>query len=187
LKTTISWDIMLCSPLNVTRRFGGTYFLLLHYLCSFIPHHMTTTHLLNFPPSLVGPLPLTALHFSLVFPRPAAAPFQGHSKLLFVSYWFARESQWVLTVSFCPTGEPTGTEFHSSISILFLYNTKFWLADCSACHLLSRWFLAQCYIPEDSTLYNNLCKNLKSYILEFISVPGNMKIRLYITNENVST
>jgi hypothetical protein len=47
----------------------------------------------------------------------------------------------VLRVSFGPTGEPTGTEFHSSAS--FLYNPKFRLADYfSACHLLSRWFLA---------------------------------------------
>jgi hypothetical protein len=36
-----------------------------------------------------------------------------------VSYWFARESQWVVAVSFCPTGEPTETEFHSSTSLLF--------------------------------------------------------------------
>jgi hypothetical protein len=36
-----------------------------------------------------------------------------------LSYWFARQSQWVLAVSFCPAGEPTGIEFHSSISLLF--------------------------------------------------------------------
>jgi hypothetical protein len=64
-----------------------------------------------------------------------------------------------------------------------------WKKPCSACHLLSRWFLAQfifsilkmeaiCssdtsvgtqrttrrYIPEDSTLHNHRCENLKSYI-----------------------
>jgi hypothetical protein len=39
----------------------------------------------------------------------------------------------------------------------------------AACHLLSRWFLADTqrttrrYIPEDGTLYNHRCENLKSY------------------------
>jgi hypothetical protein len=25
MKTTVFWDMMLCNPLNVNRRFGGTY------------------------------------------------------------------------------------------------------------------------------------------------------------------
>jgi hypothetical protein len=69
----------------------------------------------------------------------------------------------------------------------FLYNPKFRLASCSACHLLSHWYFAQLiipwrwrwrqcssetsahfhvttwrYSPEDITLHNHRCKNFKS-------------------------
>jgi hypothetical protein len=70
----------------------------------------------------------------------------------------------------------------------FLYNTEFRMVNYSACHLLSRWFLARLilrpwrwrwcssetsadfkrttrrYIPQDGTLHNHRCENLISYI-----------------------
>jgi hypothetical protein len=42
---------------------------------------------------------------------------------------------------FCPNGEPMETDFLSSFPFYLLYNPKFRQPDCSACHLLSRWFL----------------------------------------------
>jgi hypothetical protein len=56
----------------------------LRYLCSFILHRIPMTHSLDFSPPLVGPLPTTPIHFSPVFPTPATAPFQGHTKLWFL-------------------------------------------------------------------------------------------------------
>jgi hypothetical protein len=74
---------------------------------------------------------------------------------------------------------------------MFLRNVGWHSTDCTACHLISRWFLAQfifstlkikamCssetsvdtqrttrrYIPEDGTLHNHRCDNLKSYIIK---------------------
>jgi hypothetical protein len=93
----------------------------------------------------------------------------------------------------------SGTDIARSISLarfyfMYLFNDLNYLhenwSSLQACHLLSRWFLAQpifsslkmeaiCssetsvdtqrttrrYIPEDGTLYNHRCKNLKYYNL----------------------
>jgi hypothetical protein len=84
---------------------------------------------------------------------------------------------------------PMGTEFQSSTYPLFpyIYIPVFRLAEHSACHLLARWFAepiastlkmetisssetsvetqrtTRRHIPEDGTLQNDRCENLKPY------------------------
>jgi hypothetical protein len=114
IKSTIFWDITPCSPLNVNRRFGGTYRL-----------HLQGRRILS----------------------------------------YGRASRNWVTFPSC-----------------FLYNPKFLLADCSACHLVSCLSYSLTlkmeqlcssetsvdiqgttwrYTPEDGTLHNRRCENPK--------------------------
>jgi hypothetical protein len=118
----------------------------------------------------------TLLHLFLVFfldqqNRSFSRPSSTH--VLF-SYWFSRWSCEGSAVTFCPTGEPMGTDAHSSISLLLpMYSSAVTLVFCSA-----RWTLkmeAICstetsahfhrttgrYITED----NYYCENLNSYTI----------------------
>jgi hypothetical protein len=105
------------------------------------------------------------------------------------------ESQWMLKVSFCPTGEPKGTDFRASVSLLFPTQSEisasrlfflpptFTLASCSA-HSSTLKMEAicssetsgnfqratRCYIPEERTLHNHRCENLKSLTTSFINI-----------------
>jgi hypothetical protein len=62
----------------------------------------------------------------------------------------------------------------------FLYNPKFWLADCSTCHVLSRWFLARLILwpwrwkryvpPKRGLIFNGLHGVISKKIVLFIAV-----------------
>jgi hypothetical protein len=90
---------------------------------------------------------LTFFFFPCLFQTSKIAPFRGHLKRLFL---FPIDLSGVhVTANGC-------WQFHSVLRVgqqklhstlpfpsCFLCNPKFHLAGCSACHLLSRWFLAQ--------------------------------------------
>jgi hypothetical protein len=113
-------------------------------------------------------------------------PFSWPCTPVLVSYWFSDlvhgYDSFILSKD-----EPMGTEFQSS-TYRSLYISVFRLAEHYACHLLSCWFAepisstlkmeaicssktsvetqrtTQRHIPEDYTLHNHCCENLKSYI-----------------------
>jgi hypothetical protein len=136
---------------------------------------------------LLGYNAMYSVESQLTFRRNISPPSSGSKNKLrppwypvLVSYWFAwwpGGSQWVLAVQFCPIGEPTGTEFCSSISFLFPIKSKipagrllclppaFTLVSCSAYFSTLKveatcssemsvdfQWTTWCYIPEDSTL-----------------------------------
>jgi hypothetical protein len=100
--------------------------------------------------------------------EPATIPFQGHPKPLFVSYCFACTSQWVLAVFFYPTSEATGTEFHSPFPSCFLYNPKFWLADCSATCFHDGFLLGSFFDSEDGD--NMFLQNVGWHSMDYIAL-----------------
>jgi hypothetical protein len=120
-----------------------------HYFCSLIPNHITMTHSLH----TSVPCPTHPCTLPLSFSWTSkTAPFQILPKLLFLSptgslsghvrakrfHPVPLESQWELRSTF---------PFPSS----FLYNLKFQVDSCSACHLLTCWYLDCAYslTPED--------------------------------------
>jgi hypothetical protein len=77
----------------------------------------------HFSPALIGSLFTTHLQpLPCIFLDQQNCPFSGPSQTPgLVACLFARwtwERKLVLAISFCPTGEPTGTGFHPSISLL---------------------------------------------------------------------
>jgi hypothetical protein len=48
---------------------------------------------------------------------------------------------WEAAVSFCPMASQRELSSTLPLHSCYLHNLKFWLADCSDCHLLSHWYL----------------------------------------------
>jgi hypothetical protein len=140
---------------------------------------LPTPYLTSLPCTSVTCPPHTYAFHSLFLDQ-QTAPFQGHHKLLFLSpigslmranacWWFHSvlwASQWELS-------------FTLPFPSCFLYNPKFWLTDCSACHLLSCCFLARLifrpwrwrqYVPPKRRLtFNGLHGVMSQKIVLFIT------------------
>jgi hypothetical protein len=96
------------------------------------------------------------------------------STLVLVSYWFARlcaREPVGAGSSFCPTGEPMGTDLlclppaFTLVSCLAYPSNLKMEATCSSQTSVDFQRTTRRYIPEDRTLHNHRCENLKYYSL----------------------
>jgi hypothetical protein len=150
-------------------------------LAASAPSYPAACHV--FSPLLGRSLPGTLSHFFPSFPDQQTGLFRTmySGSCLPVVRWF---SPWVLMVSFCHMDEPMGTEFRSSTYLLFPIQTQIssrqiilfacWFfakcisstlkmeAICSSETSVETQRTTRCHIPEDDTLHNHHCGNLKS-------------------------
>jgi hypothetical protein len=144
------------------------------------------THLTS-PPYMSVPCPIQPYTFSLSFPQTSKiAPFRATETPVLVSYWFARRSCESHVISIFPTAGPwelkSTTPFPSRFLLpnlpagrLLDFPHAFTLVSCSAYSTLKIETICSSetsidfqqttrrYFPEDSTLHNYCCENLKSY------------------------